>query len=302
MTTFKYTDHWHLAGITLLVTGALLFWPLTGLALEPCPNTAQDICESTFDGDHLDCDQDGFTNYQECSGFPTEGDKIIAGYLEDVEYEPDRLNPAEPDLFFIAGDLNGDPLPEASLMLQALGSVQNNALKIYADGLRVHTHLITKFECGDDRLITGTTKAAMIRESLSTEAEGTYLGSTPQSIPSDPYVSSVIYTQKIKNNVDLNCPGGTECSINDTLPLVTNLDGTNNSPIINYYILQVISHEMGHGSQLAPTDERSYFHYRRSNTVMDPAATFKRGVYTIPTNFDMTQDPQALTLQSLDAN
>jgi hypothetical protein len=129
--------------------------------------------------------------------------------------------------------------------------------------------------------------------------DGTYLGKTQESKPTDQNVFSTIYTQKIKNNVDLNCPTAkaTKCSVAGTNPLITNLNGTDNTPIVNYYILQVTAHEMGHGSRLSPTDPATYYHYSKSGTVMDPSASFSRGVYTIPTAFDPVKDTAAATLK-----
>ncbi|MHB8709810.1 MAG: hypothetical protein ACYC9I_13115, partial [Desulfuromonadales bacterium] len=315
MTTTKRSDSWRSA-LTLLVA-ALLLWPAMALALPTCTTTsAVTLCgDTTAYPSSGDCDGDGFTNAQECSGITTDGpsSKPIAG-CTSTTCSADGFDPTKPDLFYLVssadgadlaetvpGTIGADGAPENSLLFAALAS-DPNALKVYANGLKVRTHLLKKADCGNDRLIKGTgvtvdlgsplgvweygVRAARIVESYDAAAEAGFIGSTPQSKPNDMYVGSTIYTQRIKANVDKNCAtvAKGKCNVKGTLPLITN--AVNNDTIVNYYILQVVSHEMGHGSMLAGTTAASYYHYAKSGTVMDPAATFSRGIYTIPTTYD----------------
>ena len=290
MTTFKCTDYRFSLGFYLMVLCTLLLWPVNGMALPQCPLDASAICADPTIALE-DCDGDGFTNGQECDGFTTAGGEPIAS---------GELDPTTADLFYLVSDLSFNDLAatdsygNSSLLFAALAS-DPDALTFYSSGdLRVRTHRITSDYCGSDRLIANGVRAARIVESLSLTAEGTYLGSTEQSVPSDSGVFSTIYTQKIKNNVDENCPPGTSCAIKGTS--INNSNGSDNTPITNRWILQVVSHEVGHGSDLAPTSAKSYYHYSRSGTIMDPSASFRRGVYTIPTVFDPVKDPVALKL------
>jgi hypothetical protein len=295
--------------ISILAVGviSLILSPSHGMAFTACTMTAAQVCDPVFNTNYnngSDCDGDGISDKDECEGFTTVGPNPIAvdGWNSTNAAAPFKLDPTKPDLFYALTDdkLNEiekmPPIPPAttgcgSLILTALP----NVLNIYANGLKVLTHRISLTASGDGRVLSSTSKAklAWIKENPSTTAEGTYLGSTPESVPSDVNVSTTIYSQKIKNNVYANCAADGKCSVLGTNPLLTNRDD-----IVKYYILQVISHEMGHGSLLGgnPASAASYYHYSKSGTVMDPSVTFSKGVYTIPTTYDPTKDPAAAKL------
>ncbi len=283
----------------LMLVNILLLWPISVFALQPCVIPAADICQNP--SSQSDCDQDGFSDYQECfEGVTMYSGKRLYGYGDTTAGPTEiKLNPASPDLLYIAGDINGNVPLANSLFEAALEGNLNGALQVYADGLKINTHRVVKNDCGSDRFVVdgpgGPVRAAMIRENLSTTVDGDLLGNTPSYVkPSDTYVSSVIYTAKIAEDVNQLCGQYSKCSVKGTE--VTS-NGTDYTPIVNYYILQVASHEMAHGSKLANTDANSYYHYRRSGTIMDPAASFRRGVFVIPTHFDQENDPIDVTLQ-----
>lgn len=260
-----------------------------------------------------DCDSDGFTDEQECKGFPslysTRG-KRFWGYSETPAGDPDpvQLNPYYPDLMFLALDGSNNPLNPDGLLSRALQSAKNNnALTFYADNLTVNAHQISLQDVADDRLITGNrTRAALIYEVIDPNIyQSRYLGMTPNEYvtPSDPNSSSQIFTGVMETYVKELCSGQSQtCTIkNDPRSktvVATNetASGLDDTPIINYYILQVVAHEMGHQSKLAPTDAASKYHYSRTDTVMDPAAIYKRGTFIIPTTFNLPNDRNALTI------
>ena len=127
--------------------------------------------------------------------------------------------------------------------------------------------------------------------SANVAAKDTALGLTPEGKPSVASVYSKIFTKRIYDNVYANCGSDTACSIKNTLPLIKS-----RAEIVNYYILQVVAHEMGHGSMLTPANTDGYYHYSKSGTLMDPSVVFSRGVYTIPTNIN-SNDPSAVALK-----
>lgn len=276
--------------IAILTTGvvALIIAPSNGVALPECPTPAAELCDSSRTGYYSeDCDMDGITDQDECEGFTTFGFEplVVPGFTSGNS----MLNPATADLFYAVTDASKDAIeiedmPE-SLILGAL-TLNPDALAFYADGVKVSTHRIKLNNSGPLRTLfpdssLSTARLAWIKESLCVDGcEGDYLGSTPQGVPSEADVNTTIYSKKIQNDVYAKYSRYGKSTV----------AGTNlNTPdeVVNYYILQVISHEMGHGSLLAapPATAKSYYHYRRSNTIMDPSVSFSKGVYTIPVEF-----------------
>lgn len=300
--------------ISIIALGAMLLTPGDSKAAGSCTMTAEQICAAVGSSPMDDCDNDGIPAIVECTtGLTLNGGRIVPKYTKGVTTE--MLDPSKPDLFFLATDFNGNELTTTSLMYKALGNVStaaSNALNIYSNQLGVKTHYIKTTELipGVQRAVyqdaanSIIVRAAWIRESSSLTDEGTYLGSTLESKPSDLNVFSTIYTTKIKNNVDKNCPRKGTCAVANTSPAVNNsvacTTTTNcfNDPIVNHYIKQVISHEMGHGSRLGGgTDVTTNYHYGKSGTVMDPSASFSGGIYTIPSTFEPVKDPPAVALK-----
>ena len=288
---------------------SLLLVPSQGIAFTVCSNTAADLCDSTKNAGYLsgsDCDGDGISDRDECEGFTTSAinsinNLYVDGYGSTNPVAPFKVDPAKPDLFYAITSTDTTEIEQmpGSLILGAL-STNPNALAVYGSdttGLNVSTHRILLKNSGAGRTLfpaTSYSKArlAWIKESLCvSNCEGTYLGSTPESVPTDDNVFTTIYSQKIKNNVYTNCSGDGKCTVKGT-------SLTLRDDIVKYYIRQVISHEMGHGSLLggAPASASSYYHYSKTGTVMDPSITYSRGVYTIPVTFDPVKDPVAAKL------
>lgn len=303
MEMFKNTVWWKRTVLSLLLMGVLLFCSANGLALQQCDTSPDTICSSPSTA--TDCDQDGLSDYEECRGFTVlnMSNYCVDGY--DVNNNSCvsgslgiTLDPSLPDLIYTLtneakDDLNQFNTPN-SLLLAALGTDSNNALNIYKDGLSIRTHRIDYAKSGFNRWLTAKVRAAWIQESSGTTE---YLGKTASdSVPSDADAGSTIYTAMIAKEVNDNCGGedaNKDCAIAGTN--VNNINGSN-TPIINFYILEVAAHEMSHGTRLAPTNEKSYFHYRRTGTIMDPAASFKNGLYNIYTDFT-PNDPLAVQLK-----
>jgi len=291
--------------VVALAAFALVLSPKEGSALPVCAKTADQLCgitpythAATWGTD--DCDEDGLTDQQECVGINLAGSaRGFNGYNGTLDSSStEKMDPSKADLFFFVTNMQGVSIKNTNSALDiALNHDPANALTVYSSGLAVRTHLIEVADVSGDRLVTATQKAVWIRENPSLTEEGTYLGSTPESRPTSLNVSSKVYSNKIVADVNKNCPPGKACSVKGTNPLITNSNGANNLPIINHYIKQVVSHEVGHGSMLAPTTAASYYHYSKSGTVMDPNATFSRGVYTIPAGFDPTKDKPAVKLK-----
>lgn len=295
--------------IALAAVVALLMLPAGSHALPTVTSTVDDLCAAANDpSSTVDTDGDGYTDYVECFGVPFASSQppSIFGYKQAAGAiaTPDRLDPSKPDLLYLVTNEKGDlDLTDPnSLLVKAMATLPNGALNVYANGLSIRAHRIylaniNKGPTGTDRLVISgntTTRAARIAEVLTpanVAAKDTALGLTPEGKPSFTSVYSKIFTKRIYDNVYANCSSDTACSIKNTLPLIKN-----RNEIVNYYILQVVAHEMGHGSMLAPANTDGYYHYSKSGTLMDPSVIFSRGVYTIPTNIN-SNDPSAVALK-----
>jgi hypothetical protein len=184
-------------------------------------------------------------------------------------------------------------------------------------------------KAGSDRFLLWDTagvarlKAAVIIDNVTT---GVSLGLTKEGAsqgPFSPQVTSTIYTVRIQGNVNTNCPTGRFCSIKGTN--ITNATATagvyDNTPIVNYFIRQVVSHELAHASYLAvpkpaapcncPADNSTAsttnYHYADQSLIMAAQTTFgtaknattgaTEGMYAIGTVYDPILDPYGLTLK-----
>jgi len=304
MTTFKHSNLWPRNGLIILAITSVLLYPFVALAIVECTDPAvletEIYCSNvTQTSGADDCDSDGYTNYQECAGF-TAGNKHIYGFSEDITGVVDaiQLNPAEPDLLFLANIST-----QGGLMDVAISSAPfQNPLSFYANDFNINTQRVTAEYTSEGRLITGTTRAAVIGENISGIADGEELGWTIVGATNNKLTASQIYTVRIAEDVIEKCDG--QCCIIKADRKTTLVDNANcvknsidaNKPVLNFYILQVIAHEMGHGSRLAPTDKAANYHYDSSSTVMDPAVVYKRGTYYIPNHFNLALDKPELTL------
>lgn len=292
----------------IALLAALLTFPAVAHALVWSTTPTDGLCTTAAaqgPTSTTDTDGDGFTDYEECFGFTAAGttQPDIFGYKQDAgtATTPDRLDPAKPDLLYLATNEKGDGdlTDPNSLLVKAMATLPNGVLNVYANGLNIRAHRVylANVNTGTDRLVISgntTTRAARIAEVLTPAniaAKDTALGLTPEGKPSVSSVYSKIFTKRIYDNVYANCASDTACSIAKTLPLIKL-----RNEIVSYYILQVVAHEMGHGSLLAKANTDGYYHYSKSGSVMDPSVVFSRGVYTIPTNFN-SADPSVVTLK-----
>ena len=295
-----------------------------------CSKTAAEICTSTatVPGSTTDCDGDGLTDYEECTGIKLTAGKSYQG-VSGTSTTLEKLDPSRPDLFYMLATSSALDLTDANSLL-----FKNGTPQLYASALKVNLHKIQKADilAGSDRFLIWTTttsgktvtntprlKAALIMEntvgtgSLGITKEGNPLG------PMTPSVASTIYTARISNNVNTNC-AGIKCSIKGTN--ITNINSAgafDNTPIINFYIQQVVSHELAHASFLAvpkstvttspaynSTATTTNYHYTDQSLMMAAASTFSKatnaagateGIYVIGTTFDPVLDKYGLTLK-----
>lgn len=337
------------ATVAVAACAALLCPVVVMAAGTVCTKTVDQICgtnhSATWTTD--DCDRDGFTDYEECAtGITLTGlVRTIPKYDPTNSASPDTLDPSKPDLFYqmINAATTLDLAPGSKLYDATEGSPQ-----LYASALNVKLHLVKKadIQSGSDRFLiwtktggSGTTKspytysarlkAALIKEDTATTAGS--LGITKEGNPYGPMtptVISTIYTQRIANTVNNSCKNASgspiKCSIvGPYYPTITNVTNTgtfDNTEIINYYIRQVVSHELAHASFLAvpkstdvnspaynSTASTTNYHYTDQSLIMAPASTFSatkdasgvitEGLFVIGTVFDPKLDTYGLTLK-----
>ena len=283
--------------ITILAAGlmVLVLMPLNAMALPECTIPADNLCSPTtnpvynFGGD---CDGDGITDMDECEGFTTASafglPLDVTGYTSGGD-----INPTKADLFYAvtSADAPFTEIDQMSLshILGALGNPDylEDALFFYAGGVPVTTHRIKLRNSGALRVLfpsTSDSKARLvwIKESLCPDCDGSYVGYTEQGVPSDPDVNTTIYSQKIIDSVDAAYSRYGGVSVAGTV-----LDTPED--VADYWLLQLIAHEVGHGSNLvAPPDgsAKSYYHYRDKSLIMAPSVSFSKGTYSIPVAFN----------------
>ena len=319
-----------------IVACVTLLLPAAGMAATACTQTAAQIC--TAPSATADCDGDGISDLLECQGFSMIGTskKAVTGWRNSAGAS-DFLDPSKPDLFYMTTGIGPTYLDISPTGRMAKAIAGTKGLQLYADGLGITTHLVTKNDVAFDEKVplnfrgvlkntAGTAvivKAALIIEDTCDKTDntcnGTSLGVTQWSVPTLPGVSSKIYTEKIYKSVDTYCKTGTSCSILGN-PSITNANGID--AIVSYYILQVMGHEMSHGSKLGANNKEllnpqvkptatnpnlryptstanatNYYHYTESSLLMAPTASFSNGIWTIPTAWLPGVDKIAVTLK-----
>lgn len=267
-----------------LVSGALA---VALLVLSLCPSegravTGSEICAG-LDTSYAaadDYDNDGFTNSEECNGIdPIVGSigGTFPGYMshnEGIE-RTGYLDPSGKDLFLILVRATNTLIP---------GDVSPATL--YSNGLPVTVHVneIAPPAPGldIDRRVTSNQKAVMITESLDTT--GDIFGAAQQGTPNG-LDGATVYTQRIVNFVDGRCVTPYTCIANPDASGYASVTGIQN--VKNFYIRNVIAHEMGHVSSLTPTiDRRFEWHYAPgSGTVMEQSASYTKSNNTKTVTF-----------------
>lgn len=226
-----------------------------------------------------DADSDGFTDIEECSGL-TLTDGTAVPNCSNGTGSAGCLNPDKKDLFVIL-------VPAAPSLLPP------NPLQ-YVPALGVIAHQITASQATVDRNVTSTQKAVRVTESLDT-SEVT-LGASNYGTPNG-LDKATIFTQRIKNFVTSTC---TAAGITSCKEYYTGLAVMND--IINHYMKNTISHEIGHVLQLTSVYNSRYggYHYQTgSGVIMEQSCkyTSKGGTVTfyIPSAYAST-DPASAAL------
>ena len=276
----------------------------------------------------------------------------LLGFTSAATLTGERLDPAVPDLFYYLIDSLAKDIAvtsTTSLIAQSAKAANSmgDATSVLVSGLKVRTHLIsildtkgtdrwlmwdataTPFETRDAKgVVTATNvraKAAKIIEYIEASPSLTAaLAITTQGTPSGLQtfgVSSKLYTSRIKANVVNNCVTIPKmpipCSINGTN--ITNATATpgvyDNTPIINFFVKQVVAHELAHACNLAvlntstclagdlscpataiskSTATTGNYHYASADAILASQTVFGTlnnvGKYTIGTAFDPVLD------------
>lgn len=302
MRTGKGTDTGIIA-LTMMVLGVTLLMS-TGTVM------AFD-CSAVGEGSISDYDQDGLSDYEECSGIALACDYIpsTAGTFDFFPGSASglpraqRLDPETQDLFVALILSSPPPGRTYSPLTEILISPSHDPLELVSKpvaqgGLGVFPHRIAGVCAGLGRSITTNQKAAFITESLSTS--DTILGVAQYGTPNGPD-DAIIYTQNIINHVDGVCSGTYQCK--DASGVAWNpatagyiSSGGILDPLKVLYMKHTIAHELGHMVNLRAGDylpELGGHHYPAgSNLVLDQNVVYdsvkSKGKLTV--TFRITDD------------
>jgi hypothetical protein len=288
-----------LAGLILILGVALL--PTQAQAQVPTV-----VCANVLTETGADSDNDGFTDFQECTGITTIGTTPVVfpwcgtATADGVLPTRDRcLDPNSKDLFAILRiPATGSLLPAPYNPFLPFSAYGINFFGL--DALGVTVHKLTPLEAAADRTVTGAVaglaapKAVQVTESL--DGNGTILGNCQYGLPSG-LDGCVFYTVRTRNVINSVCgsstiqtPGGVAATAQDVLWA---------------YSTYIALHEAGHSLGGLTGEYNSRFggyHYKPgSNLVMDQTVTYtvKGGKCTfyIPANWNVTLDPPAVRLK-----
>ena len=289
----------------LLMLGA----PLLLAALLASTDAAAVDCAKVLNSDtadvETDTDQDGFTDYQECSGITLaiSGRLVPSCVATDTGTQLERsscVHPDSSDLFVIyATAPQGSLLTEISEPFKTVTAYGVTFSGLSALGVTIHQ--ISPLDVGADRTVTGllelphpllsAQKAVRITEDLDTS--GATLGYCQYGTPNG-LDGCAIFTQRIMNFINSTCAG---------LNIVQN-DGaaSDAQSVFKAYATHTILHEVGHTiGGLAPKFNSRYggYHYS-SGTIMEQyvVVTTKRGCkFAIGNEWNLSLDPSAVRLK-----
>ena len=232
---------------------------------------------------NLDCDQDGFTNLEECGGIST-----AAGFFPSCRatgaIRPACMDPVLPDLFVL--------LKKASpSVYDALGIAPGQELQfisqpVSAGGLGVQVHVldaarITLPQTPQPNAITARQAAVLVQEQLTPPVTACpvtgEIGRVNMPTSSNNSAVALIYSQRIVDQVD--------CVYNSVDPTIP---AANRVPDKRKLLLHTTAHETTHYTRLAPDSVERFGgqHYKTSTgCVLDQstAYTTKGGVISIAT-------------------
>jgi len=228
-------------------------------------------CDVTGDGD---CD--GFVDSAEAPNFPLCGGTTYTGLI-----------PAAKDLFVIVTPENPtSPLAGMTSPLEFSTAVRSHQISASQAGCTTCT------TC-NERTVTESQKAARIRERLDTaDTSGSddalgwtdAVGAVNGPIP---FGDAYIYTERIKNWVNLKCGSGT-CKTSDNL-------ATTKDTVTLRYQKHTLAHEAGHMLNLKQLpDSKIGNHYaastRGTRYTLDQYVFFKSGIFYMGTVFNNPTD------------
>jgi len=267
-----------------LATGALTIT----MALGATSGWAQTTCPPpTLTGTELDTDGDGFADVLEICGIQLYSTKPLI-----------VSDPATRDVFVsmviapggvieqIFGAGNFAPFNAATYV--------GNGVNVSFNGqvaLGVNVHLVSDADTDPlgTRRVDSRASQLAVRIAEDTSTTGTILGNCQWGTP-DGFDGCVVYTQRIKNFIDTNCPGNTDAD---------------RALMFKAYVTESFLHETGHSmGGLAPTynSRTGGYHYKSgSGFVMEQSVTYtaKNGTCTwnISPAWNLSSDPQSVRLK-----
>ena len=231
-----------------------------------CPDTAyppsaSDICNQVTSGDGCDTDRDGYSDYDECSGFtlPKNSSTPVEkySYLACQANVDNCMNPAQKDLFLIivsADDQdNGECQGEISLLPEELLKPSTNSPSFFGLGLTVH--IIDK-NLAPNQMITSSQYAVKMVESCST-ADPQVAGETPVGFPTMG-LSGTIYTYVIKEKIL-----GPDEEFTTFYDWGSEIDG---DLLVTKHIVNTFNHELAHTMSLSVNWDRKIFEHWPAGT------------------------------------
>jgi hypothetical protein len=253
----------------LLIAAALL------AALLLMQGSSHAACDVSGDGD---CD--GFADSTEVANFPLCGGTTYTGLVSGTK-----------DLFVIVTPENAT---------SALAVMDNPLEFVKGTQSPVQSHKISSGQAGctvctncNERSVTESQKAARVRERIDTaDTSGTddslgwtdAVGSVNGPIP---FGDAYVYTERIKNWVNLKCGSGT-CKTNDNV-------ASGKDAVTLRYQKHTMAHEVGHMLNLKQLpDSKIGNHYPASTRspwyTLDQYVSFKSGVFYMGTIFNNPTD------------
>lgn len=283
--------------VALIAAGALV----VALILAVFPNQAGAAVDCTAvlaaGETGVDSDNDGFTDFQECSGITTAGTTPTT-FLLCAPNPPDRtqcVDPNSKDLFVIYAPVASGSLLPAGLnpfgVVTAYGVTFNGL-----SALGITVHVLTPGQAATDRTVTSVSTEKAVRAAESLDTNGTILGNCQWGMPGG-LDGCVIYTQRIMNFITSTCAG---------LAIVTPAGAASDAnQVALAYAVHTFLHETGHSTGgMTATYNSSYggYHYKcGAGTLMEQCVTYstKAGkcTFNMSTGWNTTLDPPTVKLK-----
>lgn len=246
------------AGLLVLAATVLLLWPGQGGAAT-CATAALDICNNA-PSQNNDCDDDGFSDYLECTGFPA-GTKSYSGFTNRGTGPRDQyLDPSGKDLFVAVArtvESDSDSIKQADL--------DNVAATLSSQlGVTVHYVATTDFVPNSNRQVTSSsTQKGLVIVENPVRSKNTVVGYTNplQGTPNTETLTATVYTGRLEYYVDTTvCPVASypKCVSNTGVGRQNANDTIGLPGLYAQYHRQNILHELSHALSLAPVTGSHY--------------------------------------------